>query len=87
MQRVSTAFVVGGWGRQMSGGLVGDYSQREVLPLGPLSVHKYQRYALIFLNFQTLRRKRKETNVFWATTCAKHCVRHLCIPDLIYSPQ
>lgn len=68
----------------MSGGLVGDYSQREVLPLGPLSVHKYQRYALIFLlNFQTLRRKRKETNIFWATTCAKHYVRHLRKLDLI----
>lgn len=31
-------FVVGGWGRQMSGCVVGDYSQREVLPLGPLSL-------------------------------------------------
>lgn len=51
----------------MSGRLVGDYSQRELLPLRPLSVHKYQRYALIFLlNSQTLRRKRKETDIFWA---------------------
>lgn len=50
MQRASAkpGFAVGGWERQMSGCLVGDYSQREVLPLGPLSVHKYQRYALIF---------------------------------------
>lgn len=42
----------------MSGCLVGDYSQKEVLPLGPLSAHKYQRYALIFLNISpALRRK------------------------------
>lgn len=57
----------------MSGGLVGEDSQREVLPLGPLSasVYKYQRYALIFLlNFQTLRRKRKKTSIFWARCCA-----------------
>lgn len=67
----------------MSDSLVGDYSQREVLPLGPLSVHKYQRYTLIFLNFQTLRRKRKKTNIFWATICARYCARHLHIADLI----
>lgn len=36
--------------------LVRNYSQREVLPLGPLSVHKCQRYALVFLNSQTLRK-------------------------------
>lgn len=57
----------------MSGSLAGDYSQREVLPLG-LSVHKYQRYALIFLlNFQTLRKKRNEANIFRATTCQALC--------------
>lgn len=57
----------------MSGGLVGDDSQREVLPLGPLSasLYKYQRYALIFLlNSQTLRRKRKKTSISWARSCA-----------------
>lgn len=49
----------------MSGCLVREYSQREVLPLGRLSVHKCQRYALIFLiNSQILRRKRKETDIF-----------------------
>lgn len=76
--------MVGVWGRQMSGCLVGEYSQREVLPLGRLSVQKYQRYALIFLvNSQTLRRKRKETNIFWASTWVRHCARPLHIPDLI----
>lgn len=45
----------------MSGCLVGDNSQREVLPLGPHSAHKYQRYALIFLFIsQTLRRKERK---------------------------
>lgn len=77
MQKASAKprLVAGGWGRQRSGGLVGDYSQREVLLLGLLSVHKYQRYALLFLlHFQTLRGRRKETYIFWAAARA----RHLC---------
>lgn len=65
-------FAVGGWRRQTSGCLVGDESQREVLPLGDSS-HKYQRYALIFLFIsQTLRRRKK--TISWAITCARHGV-------------
>lgn len=55
--------VVRGWGRQLSGGLVGEDSQREALPLGPLcvSVYKYQGYALIFLlNFRPLEGKERK---------------------------
>lgn len=84
--------VCGAWvcgervGRQMPGGLAGDDSQREVLPLGPhsVSVSKYQRYALIsLLNFQSLRRERKKTNIFGATAGARHCADPLHIPDPI----
>lgn len=63
----------------MSGSLVGDYRQREVLPLG-LSVCKYQRYAL---DFQTLRKKRNEANIFGATTHTRHYARQFRIPNLI----